>query len=325
MTSLVVALAMSTSPSPVDDWTRYRARFIAAEGRVVDTGNGNVSHSEGQGYGMLLAVGHDDRLTFDRLWHWTHQTLRMRKDLLFAWRWRPGKGVDDLNNATDGDVGIAWALLRAADRWHVPEYRASAVELANQVLGGTFRNPRGFGYLLPGVEGFEHADGAVVNPSYWMFPAFDALGKATGRWEWDYLSLSGVSMLRNAGFGAAHLPPDWLRLSEPPVYAPGHPPRFGYDAVRVPLWALWGNRPEAIAAIQRYWTAHPTPPAWVDLKTGAHAPYKVAPGAQLLVDAVRAYPHLDQVKPAPLDPQSDYFDASLSMLTRLMLQERRAS
>ena len=44
-----------------DAWRAYKARFVTAQGRVVDTANGLVSHSEGQGYGMLLAVAADDR------------------------------------------------------------------------------------------------------------------------------------------------------------------------------------------------------------------------------------------------------------------------
>lgn len=48
-------------------WQSYKARFVTAQGRVVDTGNGNISHSEGQGYGMLLAVAANDRETFNDL------------------------------------------------------------------------------------------------------------------------------------------------------------------------------------------------------------------------------------------------------------------
>ena len=39
------------------EWLAFRNRFIAPEGRVVDTGNGGVSHSEGQGYAMLSPNG----------------------------------------------------------------------------------------------------------------------------------------------------------------------------------------------------------------------------------------------------------------------------
>ena len=37
-------------------WRAYKAHFVTEAGRVVDTANKGISHSEGQGYGMLLAV-----------------------------------------------------------------------------------------------------------------------------------------------------------------------------------------------------------------------------------------------------------------------------
>lgn len=48
-------------------WAQYKHRFLLPEGRIIDTGNHNVSHSEGQGFGMLLAVYNNDRPTFDLL------------------------------------------------------------------------------------------------------------------------------------------------------------------------------------------------------------------------------------------------------------------
>lgn len=108
------------------DWECFRERFIAPEGRVVDSGNQGISHSEGQGVGMLAAAQFNDRVTFDRLSSWTRRTLRRSSDHLHSWRYRPEAEipVDDPNNATDGDLLIAFALLRGADRWDDPTLRA---------------------------------------------------------------------------------------------------------------------------------------------------------------------------------------------------------
>ena len=57
------------------DWATFKARFMDASGRIVDNGNGGISHSEGQGYGLLFAVGANDRDGFDRLLRWTEATL----------------------------------------------------------------------------------------------------------------------------------------------------------------------------------------------------------------------------------------------------------
>ncbi|MET0374182.1 MAG: glycosyl hydrolase family 8, partial [Rhizorhabdus sp.] len=56
-------------------WDEFKRRFVLPEGRIADTGNGGISHSEGQGYGLVLAEAAGDRATFDRLLGWTEATL----------------------------------------------------------------------------------------------------------------------------------------------------------------------------------------------------------------------------------------------------------
>lgn len=70
-------------------WERYKARFMMPDGRIIDTANGNVSHTEGQGFAMLLAVANNDRPAFDKLWQWTDNTLRNKSNGLFYWRYNP--------------------------------------------------------------------------------------------------------------------------------------------------------------------------------------------------------------------------------------------
>ena len=92
------------------EWQAFVTRFIPAEGRVSDTGNKEISHSEGQGYGMVMATAFDDRAAFDRLWQWSKTNLQVRGDHLFAWKWEPGPAkATDTNSASDGDILIAWA------------------------------------------------------------------------------------------------------------------------------------------------------------------------------------------------------------------------
>ena len=52
------AIALWRARQPDDTaWRSYKQRFVATDGRVIDTGNKNVSHTEGQGYAMLFAAG----------------------------------------------------------------------------------------------------------------------------------------------------------------------------------------------------------------------------------------------------------------------------
>src|SRR5436309_1896309 len=53
-------LSMLNSLGHAWAWRSYKARFVTDQGRVVDTANGRISHSESQGYGMLLAVAAGD-------------------------------------------------------------------------------------------------------------------------------------------------------------------------------------------------------------------------------------------------------------------------
>ena len=72
-----------------DDWVAYSDRFVQDDGRVVDDANGGISHSEGQGYGLLLAFSAGDRATFERIWTFTLNELLIRSDGLAAWKWDP--------------------------------------------------------------------------------------------------------------------------------------------------------------------------------------------------------------------------------------------
>jgi hypothetical protein len=175
-------------PAAVKEWRRYQSKFISPEGRVIDDANGGISHSEGQGYGMLIAVRAGDRAGFDRLWTWTRANLELRGDHLAAWRWDPAHDphVADRNSATDGDLLIAWALSEAGAKWD-PAYAAAARSIGP--------------LLLPGAQGFgpsERPDGPVVNLSYWIFPALDRLASISHAADWRAVTRSGLNLIDEA-------------------------------------------------------------------------------------------------------------------------------
>ncbi|SQA98658.1 Endoglucanase precursor [Cedecea neteri] len=71
------------------EWDTYKSRFLMSDGRIIDTGNNSVSHTEGQGFAMMMAVENNDRASFDKIWGWTNATLRNPKNGLFYWRYNP--------------------------------------------------------------------------------------------------------------------------------------------------------------------------------------------------------------------------------------------
>src|SRR5258708_2335351 len=176
------SVSASGAPAPAtllaDGWRQYRERFVTAEGRVVDNANGGISHSEGQGYAMLIAERLDDRPTFETIWRWTQSNLLVRGDGLAAWRWSPETPhVADHNNATDGDLLIAWALAEASDRWHVSEYKRSARQILEALAANVVISSRFGPILLPasaGLAGKDRPDGAVLHLSYLVFLAVHA-------------------------------------------------------------------------------------------------------------------------------------------------------
>lgn len=322
---------------PLDDrfataWKVYRRRFVRLEGRVVDSGSDGISHTEGQGWGMLFAVAADDRESFDNLWQWTQDNLRRTEDGLFSWRWQPDAKppISDRNNASDGDILIAWALLRAAKRWQVDSYRRASLALSNAILeNSVIRNKQGSVLtLLPGREGFQRDGQIVVNLSYFVFPAFLELaalereaGKADRAALWQAVLLNGLSLLRRARFGTYQLPPDWLLLGADGELspAPDFPPRFGYEAVRIPLYLAWAGLLDAelAAPYRTLWSQ--SIPGWINLNSDRQSDYQEHNGFRAVAGLVLPADQLPLSAPADGIPtaEDNYYSASLLLLAML--------
>jgi endo-1,4-beta-D-glucanase Y len=302
-------------------WRDYAERFITEQGRVVDTGNNDVTHTEGQGWAMLFAEAYNDRARFEALWCWTREHLDVLDGGLLAWRYQPDQTppVQDLNNASDGDLLIAWALHRAARKWRVPEYEQHSRRLRRAIGRHLIRDYAGYSVLLPAQRGFEHDGYVVVNLSYWVTPALQDFATAEPDGPWQRLLLDGERLLRAARFGAHQLPPDWLSLTESGELrlADQWPPRFGFEAVRVPLYAVWAGRSEqaGLEAVSAYWRgADDRPPAWVNLTDGETADYPLSRGGMAVRSLLLGMPGK---LPKHIRPEDDYYSASLLVLSWL--------
>lgn len=245
------------------EWDAYRRRFIAPSGRVVDREQRGVSHSEGQGYGLLLAVYADDRATFEQILSFTlHRLLRERGDGLASWLYDPAGRpyILDANNASDGDILIAYALLTAAIKWNVAQYLALA-QWTVAAIGTTLLDRRGdIIRLRPAARGFEageHVGGPVLNLSYYVYGAFLLFERVDARFPWHAAWQSGLRLTEGALRGGARLPPDWVtvRSGRDPRPAAGFPRRAGYEVVRIPLYMALGGRvpPRHFAPFDAAW------------------------------------------------------------------------
>ena len=312
------------SAADIRNWEQFRNRFIQPDGRVVDSGNGGISHTESQGLGMLFAVSFNDRDTFDRIWNWTRTHLSRGSDALHAWRYVPGTPmpVSDTNNASDGDIYIAGALCRASALWQSTEYLAASGAITRDLLALAVRNVGGRTVLLPGVFGFIKADGVEVNLSYYIFPLLTELAAAFPSPLLSKVIDDGRQMVAEAAFGKRRLPPDWLLVSARDgslTVAPEHLPRFSFDAVRVPLFLSWaGATPAELRPFTAFWGSRPEyATAWVDLETDATAPYRVSNG----VASIAMVADRDGRALPGIAGTDDYYSSALNVLARLAAQE----
>ncbi|BAT59601.1 minor endoglucanase Y precursor [Variibacter gotjawalensis] len=333
-------LVLDATPMPLagtlnpQHWASYRQRFVTDTGRVIDTANGNISHSEGQGYGMLLAVAARDRASFERIWNWTRANLMVRDDQLVAWRWEPNArpAVADMNNASDGDILIAWALAEAAELWSDTSYKVAgrriAVELGRKVIVNKTR----FGpMLLPGITGFaaEHRkDGPVINISYWVFPAFSRLNLVAPEFNWAGVTQSGLDLLAASRFGTMGLPTEWVSAAGAEMRpADGFPAQFSYNAIRIPLYMAWAG----VGGREHY---APFVNAW---SNGSLAAIEVASGRKVQPMSESGYASLAALTqcaatgaPLPRDfaspsPTENYYPATLHLMALVAAQMRYRS
>ncbi len=326
---LIASAARAQTTALAAEWAKYRGRFITEEGRVRDTGNRAISHTEGQGWAMLFAEAFDDRASFDRIWTWTRDRLQRHDCALFSWRWDPDNAenpVADTNNASDGDILIAWALSRAANHWHSAQYRKEARRILVDIRGKLIEKIAGRLVLIPGTEGFKTQDGArIVNLSYYIYPAFEEFRRVDPSPQWARLQRDGLVLLAKARFGQWELTPDWVAVGQRWQVTSDTtlPPRFGFDAIRIPLYLIWGREATNVrlAAVLKFWgsfTEKPIP-AWVDVTDGSVASFPASTGFQAIIALARwRKPPKAPPLPTPMiGDKDDYYSASLILLAGL--------
>lgn len=213
----------------------FLTSYTQADGRVVRRDQGSDTVSEGQAYGMLLAVAVGDPTRFTSIWGWARTNL-LRPDGLMSWQWRDG-AVVDRESAADADLDAARALVLAGDRFGDVTLSQIGRTMAAAVLDHeTVRTPVG---LLLTAGTWATTAPWVVNPSYFSPGATTELAAATGDPRWAQLQAGGSAV--TAALLAEHpLPPDWAQVDSTgqvsAVSAPdGAAPRFSFDAARVVL------------------------------------------------------------------------------------------
>jgi endoglucanase len=311
-------------------WGAYKKRFVRA-GRVIDDVN-RISHSEGQGYAMLIAVKAGDRAGFDQIWQWTKRELYIDASGLAAWKWddRSVPNVTDRNNASDGDILIAWALIEAAETWERADYKEAARAIV-AALGRANTTSSAAGLaLIPGRIGFspeDHPDGQVLNLSYWVFPALERFKALESKTDWPAIQATGLRLLRESRFGPLRLPADWIAVgSSPPSPAKAFPAKFSYNAIRIPLYLVWAKiaEPDLLRPFVGLWNERLNlGPFEVDLSSGSALQTFGGAGFKAVVASVKCALHREKLHLSlrRVEPET-YYSTTLHILSLIALQER---
>lgn len=262
-------------------WNRYKARYIQADGRVIDYRMDARSTSEGQTYALFHALVYDDRECFGRVLAWLEEHLA-GGDLArgrVGWHW--GRGEDgewrmlDANNAVDADLMLVYALAQAARLWRQTNYLPLAENIAATLMKENIATLPELGRkLLPGREGFVVREGWRLNPSYALLPLLRQCAALWPRQGWESALAAEERFLEHCAGRAGHAP-EWAlwrnegRCDDDPV----HGAIGSYDAIRVYFWLahkaagrrLLARRYRGMAAWLR---EHPYPPERVNVHTG---------------------------------------------------------
>ena len=323
----VAAQTLGLEAKLEDVWLAWRSSNLDPTGRVIDQLQQNSSHSEGQGYGMLLAASLGDQRSFDRMETWARLNLAIRSDNLMAWRWFPDDPVKvpDLNNASDGDLFRAWALLRASRRFNVPEYRETAGLIVTDLVSSCIApHPAGDAHdplLIPGAQGFGTDAGFIYNPCYAMPLAMTELAT-----EFDAPALAraargGVEVARTLAQDG--VVPDWVEVTPTGIRAAeGYSFDSGYEAMRLPLYLIWSGLRDH-PAVHRYAEAQervaPSLAATViDRQTGLALATSNDPGYKAISALARCTVRQSVGSQIPrFSTQSPYYPGTLQLFTMI--------
>jgi len=228
-----------------DYWTQFKKNFITAEGRVIDRFNKNITHTESIGYGLFFAVSYGDFKTFQLIKNWLKTNIEINKNNLYGWKWGKREngswGMLDLNNATDGDMWIAYSLLIAYEKWNDPTYLSEAGNLIRAIKEHTIIKINGKFLLLPAQFGFNKNEYIKLNPSYNIPFIFDKFALYDSDKVWKAINFDNIDMFKGSALGNLQIHPDWIKLdlnSQKYDYFENES-IFGFDSIRTPLFLAY--------------------------------------------------------------------------------------
>ena len=245
--------------------------------------------SEAHGYGMIimaLMAGYDDsaKIYFDGMYAMYNDHRSTIDHDLMSWLISPDEDpADDEDNATDGDMDIAYALLLANDQWGSDGAIGYLAEAKRIITNGTKESNTNHTRLMLGDWWFYDSKWEWASRSSdWMTDHLQAYYQVTGDTFWLNLadSIFGiVNHIRQNYSPATGLMPDFIDQGEPQPAPPNfleseYDGQYNWNACRFPWrmatdFAHYGSG-KAKAAIDRILS-------WLKPATGDN-PANIKPG-----------------------------------------------
>jgi endo-1,4-beta-D-glucanase Y len=204
----------------------------------------NDVRSEGQSYGMMIAVQLNKRTEFDRLWKWTKNHMQFKSgdhQGYFCWSVRPNGTSNCSSNASDGEAWIITSLFMAANRWADDTYRAEAQAILDTARSKDAMNNESTDLfnrqtkLITFVANL--SGGTFTDPSY-MVPAFLELWAVSANKDqafWKEAAVAARAFWKTAANSETGLMSDYANYNGTPYSASFNPnsSNYLYDARRV--------------------------------------------------------------------------------------------
>lgn len=261
--------AAANDTAPAAAYETFKRVTVTGDGasgflRVWKPDSGSVigsTVSEGMGYGLLLAVYHDDQEVFDQLWRYTNKYLNANG--LMDWEVDPDGKVIGNGAASDADEDIAFALVMADRKWGGnggldESYRT----LALRMIDAMWKHEVDFMREHMWKPGDAWGTRDITNLSYFAPAYFRVFGEVSGNVEgWNQVIEGNYDILErtlNEKLGNAEngLVPAWSNSRGEPVLAfSGAPKHFQNDSTRTPFRIgqdyCWFGNPRAKAYLEK--------------------------------------------------------------------------
>jgi endo-1,4-beta-D-glucanase Y len=233
------------------DWygkwsTKYYTTCGTDMARIKGCNGDDNTCSEGMGYGMILTVAAGDQTAFDRLNRF-RAALGKEYDKVYtsgglmAWNsgnsCPPSASSGNANNAPDGDLDAAMALIQASKKWPSGTYKADALALIDGIWSKNVGTSGGKPYLGAGTINIKDKS----YTSYWTLGYFQVFARfvsdTTKQQNWKSLASRGYEVLKaiQANSACNGEFPESFQVDG--TMWGGDPCDFGYDSCRVP-WRL---------------------------------------------------------------------------------------